>query len=146
LAALILGTFVALEGEDIGKSMGLVEEDTVLVFVIPIPENATRVRSVVSQDRVIWEGDAGFALVGDRVITSSLDSAGEVIKAAGWIDRPIQIVTLAATPDEEAEGDAGNPATREARRERLLGLVNKPTLSRGEQMFVLAAMNDGIEI
>ena len=75
MAALIMGTFVTLEGENIVKSMGLIEEETILVFVIPVPENAARIRSVVSPDRVIWEGEAGFALVGDRVITSSLDSA-----------------------------------------------------------------------
>jgi hypothetical protein len=141
-----MGTFVALEGENIGKNMGLVEEDPVLVFVIPAPENAARVRSVVSPERVLWEGEAGFALVGDRVIASGFDSAGEVIKGAGWIGRPIQIVTLDADPDEKAEGDAGDPASRESRRARLLELVHKPTLSRGEQMFVLSAMNDGIEI
>jgi hypothetical protein len=95
---------------------------------------------------VIWEGDAGFALVGDRIIASSFDSAGEMIKRAGWTDRAIQIVTLAVSPDADAEGEAGDPASREARRARLLKLVHKPTLSRGEQMFVLSAMNDGIEI
>ena len=147
-AALIMGTFLALEGEQLGKKMGLVEEDPILVFVIPQPGNAARIRSVVSADRVLWEGDAGFALVGDRVITTSYEEAGEVIKGAGWIDRPIQIVTLDADPDEEANAEDGGPgqASPEARRKRLLELVNKPTLSRGDQMFVLSAMNDGIEI
>jgi hypothetical protein len=148
-AALIMGTFVALEGEEIGMKMGLVEADPILVFVIPQPENAARVRSAVSADRILWEGDSGFALVGDRVITTSYEQAGAVIKGAGWIDRPIQIVTLEADPDEEANaedgGDSGQ-ASPEERRERLLELVNKPTLSRGEQMFVLSAMNDGIEL
>lgn len=141
-----MGTFVALEGEQIGKKMGIVEEDPILVFVIPQPQNAARIRSVVSSERVLWEGDAGFALVGDRVVTTSYDQAGEVIMGAGWIDRPIQIVTLDADLDEEDEAKAGGQASPEARRERLLELVNKPTLSRGEQMFVLSAMNDGIEI
>jgi len=111
-AALIMGTFVALEGENIGKEMG----------------------------------DAGFALVGERVITTSFEQAGEVIKGAGWLDRPIRIVTLQADPEEDDEPEAGSPESREARRKRLLELVNQPTLSRGEQMFVLQAMNDGIEI
>ncbi len=148
LAALIMGTFVALEGENIGKRMGLVEEDPVLVFVIPHPENAARIRSVVPKERVLWEGDAGFALVGDRVITTSFEAAGKVIQGAGWIDRPIQIVTLTVDPDEKSdvEAGAGDPASREAHRKRLRELVHKPTLSRGEQMFVLSAMNDGIEI
>ena len=144
---LIMGTFVALEGENIGKQMGLVEEDTVLVFVIPQPQNAARIRSVVSAERVLWESDAGFALVGDRVITTSYEQAGEVIMGAGWIDRPIQIVTLDADlDDEDGAGDSADPISRESRRQQLLDLVYKPTLSRGEQMFVLSAMNDGIEI
>ena len=148
LAALIMGTFVALEGEQIGKRMGIVEEDPILVFVVPRPESAARIRSVVSPERILWEGDAGFALVGDRVITTSFDQAGEVIMGAGWIDRPIQIVTLDADPDAEEDAEAGGEgkASPEARRKRLLELVHKPTLSRGEQMFVLSAMNDGIEI
>jgi hypothetical protein len=145
-AALIMGTFVALEGENIGKEMGLIEGDAVLVFVVPLPENTRRIRAAVSPDRVVWEGDAGFALVGERVITTSFEQAGEVIKGAGWLDRPIRIVTLQADPDEDDEPEAGSPASREARRTRLLELVNQPTLSRGDQMFVLQAMNDGIEI
>lgn len=142
-----MGTFVALEGEKIGKEVGLIEGDPVLVFVVPQPESKQRIRKAVSQDRVVWEGEAGFALVGERVVTSSFEQAGEVIKGAGWLDRPIRIVTLQADPEEEgAESEAGSPASREARRKRLLELVNQPTLSRGEQMFVLAAMNDGIEL
>ncbi len=148
-AALIMGTFVALEGEQLGKKIGLVEADPVLVFVIPQPENAARIRKAVSDDRILWEGDAGFAFAGDRVIAMSYEEAGSVISGAGWIDRPIQIVTLDADPDEEATADGDGEdaqASPEARRKRLLELVNQPTLSRGEQMFVLSAMNDGIEL
>ncbi|HEB91091.1 MAG TPA: hypothetical protein ENI85_16065 [Deltaproteobacteria bacterium] len=147
LAVLIMATFVALEGGEIGRELGLVEGEPVLVFVIPVPEHARRVRAAVSPDRILWEGDAGFALVGERVITPSLERAGEVIKGAGWVDRPIRIVTLEADPDEEGgDAEAGRPASREARLARLRELVRKPTLTRGEQMFVLAAMNDGIEL
>ena len=46
-----MGTFVALEGENIGKEMGLIEGDAVLVFVVPLPENAQRIRAAVSPDR-----------------------------------------------------------------------------------------------
>ncbi len=145
-AALIMGTFLALEGENLGKQMGLVEGDPVLVFVVPQPENTRRIRSAVSNERVLWEGDAGFALVGERVITSSFEAAGDVIKGAGWLDRPIRIVTLDADPDEDVESDQASPASREERRKRLLELVHQPMLSRGEQMFILQAMSDGIEI
>lgn len=145
-AVLIMGTFVVLEGEKIGKEMGFIEGDPVLVFVVPQPESTRRIRAAVSKERVVWEGEAGFALVGERVITSSLEAAGEVIKGAGWLDRPIRIVTLQADPEQGSGLDTGTPASREARRKRLLELVHQPKLSRVEQIFVLQAMSDGIEI
>ncbi len=148
LAALIMGTFVALEGENIGKQMGIIEGDAVLVFVIPVPESKRRIRAAVSSDRVVWEGEAGFALVGERVITSSYETAGEVIKGAGWLDRPIKIVTLQAdlSNDSDSDSDAPSPASRQERLEVLRALVSKPALNRAEQTFILQAMNDGIEI
>lgn len=147
IAALVLGTYVIFEGDRVGKELGLVEEEPVLVFVVPLPENARRIRAAVSQQRVVWEGDAGFALVGERVVTSSFETVGEVIKGAGWIDRPIRIVSLEADPAEEAsESEAGHPASREERLARLRQLVHQSTLSAGEQRFILQAMSDGIEI
>lgn len=149
LAALILGTFVALEGENVAREMGFVEGATVLVFVVPAEENVHRIRSAVRNDRLVWEGEAGFALVGERVVTSSLDRAGDVIEEAGWIDRPIQVVTLEADMSERDESepqDRNSPRSREERLARLRDLVHKPTLTRGEQLFVLQAMNDGIEL
>jgi hypothetical protein len=146
LAVLIMGTFVALEGENVAKEMGLVEGDPVLVFVVPLPKSARQIRGAVANDRVVWEGEAGFALAGERIVTPSLDRAGEVIKGAGWIDRPIQIVTLDADPGDDTGQDLSDPASREARLERLRELVHKPMLNRGEQMFILQAMSEGIEI
>ncbi len=146
LAALIMGTFAALEGENLAEEMGLLEGDPVLVFVVPLAENARRIRAAVSEERVVWEGEAGFALAGERVITSSFETAGEVIKGAGWVDRPIRIVTLEQDLEAAAESDDGRSASSEARLKRLRELVRQPTLSRGEQIFVLQAMNDGIEI
>ena len=145
-AALIVGSFVALEGENIGKQMGLIEGDAVLVFVVPLPEGSRRIRAAVPKERVVWEGEAGFALVGERVVASSFEQAGEVIKGAGWLDRPIRIVTLQADPEENSTSDPGSPASREARRKRLRELVHQPTLNHAEQMFILQAMNEGIEI
>lgn len=146
MAGGVLAIALIFEGPAMMASAGLVEKEPVMVFVIPSLENARRVRSAVSEDRIAWEGRPGLALEGGRVVAMSLDDASAVIEGAGWVDRPIQIVRLddpATEAGEEAEGD---PAEREARAERLRALVNKPTLSRGEQMFVLAAMNDGIEL
>lgn len=143
-AILVLLTIVAFEGKNLSQRVGLSDMDPVLVFVIPEIENARRVRAAIAPERISWQGKEGLALVGGRVVALNLDDAGEVIEGAGWVDRPIQIVRL----ENPAPAEGGDVEARsdEGRLARLRSLVNKPTLTRGEQMFVLMAMNDGIEI
>ncbi|MBY0401771.1 hypothetical protein K2X89_15875 [Myxococcota bacterium] len=145
LTVLAAGSFAWLEGKTIGKQFGRVEEDPILVFVVPEVDSARRVRAAVAPEAVVWEGDAGFALASGRVVALSAERAGEIITGAGWVDREIQIVSLEADPTEPATAEPGDPASHEATREGLRALVNKPTLSYGEQVFVLQAMMDGIE-
>jgi hypothetical protein len=146
LIGLMGATVLIFEGRGWFESAGLMEKDPVLVFVIPSIENARRVRSAVSAERVHWEGQPGLAIVDGRVVALSLDDAAEVVEKAGWVDRPIQIVRLDDPRHEPGDGSPEDLASREARANRLRELVHKPMLSRGEQMFVLAAMNDGIEL
>ena len=81
-----------------------------------------------------------------RVYVQDVSQAGSLISRAGWIDQPIQIVSL-GMEDEDAAEMAGPPQLSDAARHaRLMSLVDKPTLTRSEQIFVLKAMNDGIEI
>jgi hypothetical protein len=142
---LVLSTVLAFEGAGLAKRFGLApEQEPVLVFVIEDLESARRVRAAIRQDRILWQGELGLALVGGRVIASSLDDAADVIEEAGWVESPVQIVKLAErSRSEESPGDVSSSGERLA---RLRQLVNKPSLSRVEQVFVLQAMNDGLEI
>lgn len=143
-AALVMATVVVFEGRSWTNHFGVTEAEPVLVFVIPEIERARRVRAATQPDRIVWEGADGLALKGGRVVALDLDRAGDVIEQAGWIDRPIQIVRLddPATSDEVGSEGGSDPE----RAARLRELINKPTLTRGEQIFVLSAMNDGLEI
>jgi hypothetical protein len=148
-AILVTLSFVALEGERVGQSIGLIEDrDPVLVFTIPHPENFAKVRAAVSPDRILWEDENGVALVGERIYVTDVAHAGGLISKAQWVDKPIQIVGLGMEEDDAEVSDGAPPigASPEERMEHLRSLVKKPTLTRGEQMFVLMAMNDGIEI
>jgi hypothetical protein len=138
-------TVLAFEGRTLRERVGLAEPDPVLVFVIPQRENARRVRAAIDPDRIEWQGLEGLALVGGRVIASDLDAAGNVIEAAGWVDRPIQIVRL-ENPESRRQDDSLDGESGSDRLARLRNLLNKPTLTPTEQMFVLIAMNDGIEL
>jgi hypothetical protein len=143
-AILVVLTIVAFEGKNLSQQLGVTEKDPVLVFVIPSMENARRVRAAIAPERIALQSKKGLALVGGRVVALSLDDAGDVIEEAGWVDHPIQIVRL--EDPETDEGEELEAGSNEARLARLRSLVNKPTLTRGEQMFVLMAMNDGIEL
>jgi len=143
-AILVVLTIAVFEGENVTKKLGITEKDPVLVFVIPSLENARKVRAAIAPERIALQSQKGLALTGGRVVALSLDDAGDVIEEAGWVDHPIQIVRL-EDPEPE-EGEEFKPGSDEARLARLQSLVNKPTLTRGEQMFVLMAMNDGIEL
>jgi len=148
-AGLVLLFFLALEGKTVGQSLGLIdaEQDSVLVFTIPRPEDLARVRAVIHEERVLWEGDEGFVLAGGRVYVKETGHAGELIKIGGWVDQPIKIVALGMSADDAGKGTGvAVGLTREERLAWLRKLVYKPTLSRGEQYFVLQAMNDGLEI
>jgi len=146
-AGLVLFSFMALEGKDVAQSLGLVEEDEpVLIFTIPQPIHLAGVRRAIGNDRVLHEEGSGFVTAGMRVYVADVSQAGGLISKAGWVDQPIQIVSL-GMEDENAAETAGPPQLSDAERlTRLRSLVHKPTLTRGEQMFVLKAMNDGIEI
>ena len=146
-AGLVMFAFLSLEGKDLAQELGLVEEDEpVLVFTIPHPHHFAKVRAAISTDRILVEDELGFTLKGGRVYVTDVGQAGALIKSSGWIDQPIQIVGL-GMDDGESDDSGVKPAmTREERLARMHELVNQKTLSRGEQMFVLAAMNDGIAI
>ena len=141
--ALVLLTVAAFEGRGLAQRVGWVEREPVLVFVIPDVGTARRVRGAIHEDRIVWQGEVGLALVGGRVIASDLEDAADVIEGAGWVEHPIHIVRL---DDPETRGErAERKAADETRLARLRTLMHKPTLTRSEQLFVLMAMRDGVE-
>ena len=145
-AGLVLFAVLSLEGKDIGQSLGVFEEDPVLVFTIPHPQHFERVRKAIADDRVVQETETGFSLSGGRVYVMDVGDAGGLIKTSGWIDQPIQIVSLGMDDGDPSDEPPAPKMTREERLAKLHSLVKKPTLTRGEQYFVLACMNDGISI
>lgn len=151
LAVAVSIAIFALERERDGASRGLFEADAVLVFTIPQPERMARVRKAIADERVLLEGEEGFSLVSGRVYVRDVGAAGDLIQSGGWVDRPVRIIGLgigAVLPDASGRSGVGpgadlSPAERLA---RIRQLVSKPSLTRGEQVFVLQAMNDGLEI
>ena len=146
-AALVLLLFATLEGPQLAEKAGWLEGEPVLVFEIPDPARLAGVRAAIGDERVREEHADGFSTHGGRVYVRDVSRAGEFIGSGGWVERPVQIVGLGMDEGgaEDAQSEA-SPMSPEERRERLRALVQKPSLKRGEQILILKAMNDGIEI
>ena len=103
-----------------------------LVIVVETQGNLDIVRRAVSTDRVVASSSTGLAIEPQRLIVTSLESAGEILTMAGWQDRPLEIVDLGRRIRNDA------PAAKNL--EGIAALVNKPTLTRGEAYRLLGSM------
>jgi hypothetical protein len=121
-------------------------DDRVLVFLVGGPEGVEGVRRSVDPSRIVFSSPNAVALKEGRIVAAGQEAVGEPLMAAGWIDREIEIFTVARRDILPAKhgGEGANKDVDPERLARLNELVKKPTLSYGEQLFVLQAMNDGI--
>ena len=122
-------------------------DDRVLVFLVGGPEGVEGVRRSVDPSRIVYSSPTAVALKEGRIVAAGQDAVGELLMDSGWIDREIEIFTVARRDILPPRGGDGGGANKDVDPERLARLnefVHKPTLSYGEQLFVLQAMNDGI--
>lgn len=139
--------FLALERPGwLPDALAAPESERVLVFLVGDRADVERVRQAVDATRVVYASDDALALVEGRIVATDAAAASAPVNQAGWRDRRLEIFHVeradpfARRPDDEkvAEVDPERLA-------RLRALVQKPTLTYGEQIFVLQAMRDGIE-
>jgi len=139
------GIFLALERPAWLPLLG--EKERVLVFVVGNQQGVDRVRSAVRRERVVASTPHAIALAEGRIVAVDADSASEPIMQAGWMDRDIELFHVEkADPLTRARASKQTGGDVDPERlDKLRALVHKPTLTAGEQLFVLQAMNDGIE-
>lgn len=126
------------------------DEERVLVFLVGSRERVADVRASVDPDRIVVETPDAIALREGRIVATDVDAVPGPYTQAGWMEREIEIMNL-----QRVEWWKGSSARRRraphaaaadpARMARIQELLQKGTLSAGEQLFLLQAMNDGIE-
>jgi hypothetical protein len=125
-------------------------DERVLVFLVGHRDRVAHVRASVDPDRIVVATPDAIALREGRIVAVDADSVPAPYTEAGWMDREIEIMHLqrvewwrgertarAVVRSGEGEADAARVA-------RLQELLQKGTLTAGEQIFLLQAMNDGI--
>ena len=148
VAVLILtgGLYLGLERPAWLPILGA-EKQRVLVFLVGDPKGVERVRAAVHRDRIVAATPYAIALAEGRIVAVDADSASAPIMQAGWLDREIELFHVEKA-DPLARGRRATSAGEEVDPERmakLRSLIHKPTLTAGEQLFVLQAMSDGLE-
>lgn len=150
VGAVLLGfalLFVALERPSwLPRALSAPAEAPVLVFLVGDRAGIERVRRAVDPTRIVHESDDALALDPGRILATDVSAVSRPLGEAGWTDRRIEIFHVErADPFERPEEGPAGVETDPERLARLRELVKKPTLSYGEQLFVLQAMNEGIE-
>ena len=92
--------------------------EPVVVLVVGSTQNVEVMRRVLDAERVVASAGAGFAFDSCCIVIASVEEAGVPIVAAGWTERPVEIVDPSRhrpeEPEEESEGgtNAFDPMTQ----------------------------------
>jgi hypothetical protein len=119
--------------------------DRVLVFIVGTPEGVDRVRKAVAPERVVAATSDAFALAEGRIVAANVEAVAGPYTEAGWTDRELEFFVIEKNdrPVRGRQLAADAMGMDEERLARLQELLHQKTLSYGEQIFVLQAMNDG---
>ncbi len=100
--------------------------EPVVVLVVGTPENVEIMRRAVNRDRIVASRKNSFALDQGRIIAASVDDAGESVTAAGWVERPLEIIAPrrvrqpSSAPPESAEPSIHAPQLTQTQALQLL--------------------------
>ncbi len=148
MAMLSGGTYLAMERPEWLPVYG--EQERVMVFLVGSQAGVEHVKRAVNPDRIVASTPEALALIEGRIIATNAEAVSEPLTMAGWIDHEIEIFTVAKEDhlkDARAKSGCASGSCNDAdpeRMEKLQALMQKETLTYGEQMFVLQAMNDGV--
>lgn len=147
VAVMSMGTFLALEKPSWLPVFGEEKSDTVLVFLVGSRRGVETVKKSVDPARIVAETPNAIALVEGRMVAVDAAAVSEPLMAAGWADRPLELLQVPRDDGlnrGEKKGTGEQSGEDAARIDRIMELMNKPSLTQGEALFVLNAMDDGL--
>jgi hypothetical protein len=144
---LVLGygiAFYAGQDEGVARFRGTPAggpDSPVLVVLVEEHADVDAVEEAVGRWSILAREPDSIALVEGRVVATTHAAAEKALTLAGWSDRPLEIIgSLSRDRPERREG-SGRPA--EAGGVDLEALQRKPTLTSGEAIALLRAIDTG---
>jgi hypothetical protein len=139
------GLYVSLERPAwVSGVAGASGPSPVLVVLVGSASGVRELRAAVAAERIVVEGRRAFALAEGRIVAVDAEAANAPLAAAGWGDRPIEIVALArpgpgagkAAPRRRG-GEAGGGSSE------IAALLQRDELSPREALAALRALEAG---
>lgn len=122
--------------------------EPVLVVVVGNRALVQSVRQAISPDRIVADGVDVFALVDRRIIAANAEAASDPINQLGWIDEPIETVSVVTDGGRRWEknrgqraGERGMSEEQQQQAVQIANLMNKPTLNAAQANMVLQHMD-----
>lgn len=116
----------------------------ITVFLVGKRSGVALVRAVVDPQRIVADSPDALALVEGRIFATNVEAVADPLRDAGWLDRPLELVAPPPPRDPRSATSDGAAPANASRLARLTELMGQPSLSPGEQRFVLQAMHDGL--
>ena len=146
ILAAVIGSALWLRAQWLARFDGD-DGGSILVVLVGSRSGVQTVRDAIDPRRIVAETTDAFALAEGRIVAAHAEAVAEPLVRAGWTDRPLEFFGV---PHREAppwtSGRRRQKLSEEdrARMERLAELTAKPSLTQGEAIFVLKAMDDGL--
>jgi len=112
------------------------QPEPVLILLLGSEESVESVRSAIASERIVASSPGAFAIDSGRIVAVDVETASDPLNAAGWADRPLEILTadrLARAPGAGTGAGAEAPPSLPP----IAELAKKPTLTAGEAMRLL---------
>ncbi|MEE8582155.1 MAG: hypothetical protein V3T33_11265 [Myxococcota bacterium] len=142
------GLYFVLEPPEWPTEMSLIAPKppppVVTVFLVGDRRAVSMMRSALDPARIVAETPDAIALIEGRVIAANVEAVSDPVNQAGWAERKIELFTLRRDNGLERGRKGARGGEMDERRTRLNELAKKPTLTPGEAIFVLNAMDDGL--
>jgi hypothetical protein len=114
-------------------------EPPILVLLVTGESNVSALRAAVDPGRIVAREKGGFALSEGRIVASDHRAAERILTAAGWLERPVEIVVSASSPRRRSKAPSPEGESPEGQPD-LLELSRKPTLTLPEALAALRAL------
>jgi hypothetical protein len=111
--------------------------ESVLVIFVSSAGAVADVRAVVADERIVAESPQAFAVREGRIIADGRESAGDIVSAAGWVERDLKLMRVRTKATRAQAASTGKAGEGGLAPEKLAELLSRDTWTHAEATLLL---------